>query len=304
MFAQPPLRSRPWAPLRDRMTLSDPSSGPPPSLPAVVYSARSQSGPTAVLRDLAAGARRGPLWRAFAWDEIKNRYRRSALGLAWIVISYLVFVGGISLFFGGFSALDARPFLFYVAIGFTGFTFLVGNIIDGCAVFKSSASWIKSTNLPYSIYVYKSVARSLFPFGVQLITGLIFIFLLGWRPSVHALLVIPAILVFLINACWVQLLLGHVAARWRDIEHLVGAITRLLFFISPVMWVFEERTGIVRQIALVNPTTHFLEVFRIPLLGGVPTLNTCLIVAAWTILGWSLAIASASVMRRRLPYWV
>ncbi len=283
------------------MTLTATVEAPPREQ---VFSARSASGPLAVLVDLRDGLAMGPVWRAFAWDEIQNRYRRSTLGLAWIMISHLIFVGAISIFFGGFSTAGMAGFTIYVAVGFAVFTFIIGNFVDGCDVFRSSASWIKSTSMPYSIYIYKSIARSLFPFAVQLASSLVIMVALGWRPTWTALMAIPALAIFLLNAVWIQLFFGLLAARWRDISHLVSALTRVLFFTTPILWVYEERAGLVKRFADINPLTHFLSIFRAPLLNTEPSPVSWPIVIGWTIFGWVLACAAASVMRRRLPFWV
>ena len=269
-----------------------------------IYSARANSGPVAVIGDLLDGWRRGPIWRAFAWDEIQQRYRRSILGLAWIVISYVIFVLSIALFFGGFTAMGSNSFTPYVAVGYAAFGFLIGNITDGCEVFRGSSTWIKSSSLPYSIYIYKSIARSFFPFVVQLLTALVLMIGFGWRPHWGIFLAVPALLIFLVNAIWLQLFFGLIAARWRDIAHLVSAVTRILFFMTPILWVYEERSGIVRKIAGINPLTHFLQIFRAPILGESVALESWLIVLGWTGAGWIVAVATASVMRRRLPFWV
>ncbi len=270
----------------------------------VSYSAAAAKGPKAVIDDLRNGFALSAVWRAFAWDEIQHRYRRSKLGLAWIIVSYLIYVVAISIFFGGFAALDSRAFIFYVAVGYATFTFLVGNITDGCDVFRNAAPWIKSAPLPYSIYIYKSVARSLFPFVVNMVTAFLFMALMGWRPSWSIFGAIPAIVVFLVNAVWIQMLFGLFSARWRDVAHLMSAITRVLFFTTPIMWVYEERGGLVKRIADLNPLTHFLSVFRTPILDTPMPFYSWPIVIFWTVAGWALAIGAASVMRRRLPFWV
>lgn len=268
------------------------------------YSAGAMSGPRAVIRDLTEGFAMGPVWRAFAWDEIQHRYRRSALGLAWIVVSYLIWVAAIAIFFKDFNALGGNRFTMYVALGYAAFTFLIGNVTDGCEVFRTSANWIKSTPLPYSIYIYKSIARSSFVFAIQLLTSILVMAALGWRPPASAIWAAPAIVVFFLNAVWLQLFFGLVAARWRDISHLVGAITRILFFMTPILWVYGERGGAVRIVSEINPLTHFLAIFRAPMLGTELTPYAWAHVGAWTIGGWVLAIAAGSVMRRRLPFWV
>lgn len=284
------------------MTATDPTELS--SLPRLTVSRKAASGIGAVLSDIQSGLDRTEIWKTFAWDEIKNRYRRSVLGLAWIVVSYLVLVLTISIFFGGFSSLESRRFTYHVALGFAAFSYLVGNLTDGCQLFRGAATWIKSTNLPHSIYVFKSIARSLFAFSLQILTAIAFMVCLGWRPSVHLLWVIPAVGVFLINSFWIQLVFGYVATRWPDIDHLIGATTRVMFFVSPVMWVLEEREGLVRTVASWNPFTHFIEIFRVPFFGEAASAQTWAIVGAWTVGGWAIALLAAGRMRRRLTYWV
>ncbi len=271
---------------------------------AVEFSAATQSGPRAVVADLVRGFAMGEVWRAFAWDETLARYRRSFFGLAWIAGSYVIFVAVIAIFFGSFSSADAEDFLMYVALGFAAFVYLNGNIIDGCAVFVNSATWIKSTPMPYSVYVYKSIFRSLTPFGLELLIALIGMLVLGWRPSVAALWAVPAFGAYLVFGVWSQYLLGLVAARFRDVGHLVGAVTRILFFTTPIMWTEADAQPIVRTISDFNPLTHLVEIFRAPLLNATVPVESWIFVGWFTLAGIALTLTVAGVMRARLPFWI
>lgn len=197
-----------------------------------IYSAQEANGFQAAFRDLAQGWRMNEVWRAFAWDEVQNRYRRSVIGVAWILVSFVFFVGGISIFFGGFSSKNGVEFVAYVALGFTMFQFMIGNVLDGCTVFRQSATWIKSSTLPYSIYVYKSVFRSLFPFAIHLLTTIAGMAVFGLlKPGWGILTAIPALGVILLNTVPTQMLLGTIAARYRDISHLISSVMRILFLL-------------------------------------------------------------------------
>lgn len=275
-----------------------------PPADAVIFSARSQAGPFAILRDLREGLRHGPIWRVFAWDEIQNRYRRSALGLAWIGISYAFFIVVIVLFFRGFASRGADYYIHHVAVGYAAFTFLMSNVTDGCHVFKGSATWIKSASLPYSVYVFKGLARAFFPFVIHFAVALVIMVAYGWRPGWSALLAAPALVAYLVNAVWVQYLLGMVAARWQDVAHLIATITRLLFFATPIIWVYSETGGMRRTLADINPLTHFVEIFRAPLIGEPLIDISWPVVLACTAGGWIITIAAGGYMRRRLPFWV
>jgi ABC-type polysaccharide/polyol phosphate export permease len=290
---------------RERTSVSERTQ----TTPAIAAScaARDQSrrfDPGAVLRDLADGLARHEVWRAFAWDETQQRYRRSVLGIGWIVLSYMFFVFAIALFFHGFSGMESRQFIIYVAIGYAAFMFLLGNIVDGCAVFRSSATWIHSSPLPYSIYVYKSIARSLFPFALSLAVALAGMLALGWRPHLTAMFALPALGLFLLNAVWMQWLFGMTAARFPDISHLIGAVTRILIFATPVLWVYDATTGAARVGADINPLTHLLEIFRAPLLSGEVPLESWRISIAFTTVGWAAMLLVGGFARRRIPFWV
>lgn len=254
--------------------------------------------------DVRASWRLHPMWRTFAWDEIQQRYRRSRLGIAWIVLSYLVFVLLITVFFGGFSRKDDGAFLSYVAIGFAVFTFLLGNLIDGCAVFKSGRVWILSTDLPYGVFVFKSIARSSFVLLLNLVCAFLLLLLVGWRPTALAWLSVPALAVTLGAAVWVQYLFGLLGARFRDVEFLIQTLGRLLFFTTPILWVHEERGGLVRQISTFNPFTHFVEIVRAPLLGEVPERASWLVVAGLCLGGLLVTNLYARRERARLPFYV
>lgn len=269
-----------------------------------VHSAKAHTGPAAVLRDLGEGWRMGAVWRAFAWDEIQHRYQRSIFGIAWIIISYLIFVSAIAVFFSGFSSADAKHFVYYVAIGYAAYLFLIANLVDGGYVFRTAATWIKSTPMPQSIYVYKGVARAVFPFLIQLCVAFVLMALMGWRPDVSIFWALPALLALLANAVWVQLFLGLLGARFNDVTHLILAISRILFFTTPILWTYGDRTGFVKTLADFNPFTHFVEIFRAPIIGDPLQPLSWYVVIAMTFGGWALTIVTAGALRRRLAFWV
>ncbi|KAA5803546.1 hypothetical protein F1654_06995 [Alkalicaulis satelles] len=254
--------------------------------------------------DLAAGLRMTDLWRTFAWDEMQQRYRRSMLGVLWIVIAYAIFVGGVSIIFSGFSRQDGAFFVMHVAIGYAAFTFITGNIVDGCQVFVGARAWIHSIALPHSIHVYRSICRSIFTFALQFVVALAIMIAAGWRPTLTGLWVLPAIAVFLLNAVAIQYLMGLISARFRDITHLVTSITRLLLFVTPILWTRFDLRGVRSTIADFNPVAHYVEIFRAPLMNLDPRPLSWAVVLVLTGLIWLGAIIAAARMRRRLAYWL
>ncbi|MEL6325274.1 MAG: ABC transporter permease [Pseudomonadota bacterium] len=255
-------------------------------------------------RDFSEGLRRHQVWLAFAWDEVQNRYRRSIVGLGWIGLSFLIFVAAISIFFGAFSGLKPQDYIAYVSFGFAVFQFLMGNVVDGCSVFTRSASWLKGMALPYSVYVYKGVARSLLPLAIYAILAVALLPLFGWRPTAIALWSIPAVVLLVLTAIPVQWVFGLLAARWRDVSHFIAAIARIFLFSTPIIWVYDETEGIRRTLADINPFTHFVQIVRQPLLGEMADSQHIVGALFWTVAAWVVAFVAGALMRRQLPFWV
>lgn len=275
-----------------------------------VFSARSQAGVAGMTADIIDGFRAGRVWRAFAWEETKRRYRRSALGLLWIIIGYVAFVGAVALFFGNFNLATAEQlktteqFATHVALGYAAFALITSNIQDGAAVFTNSAPWIKSVSLPYSVYALKNVTRTIVPFVLQIASWLVFAIATGHEFRPIALLSVIAFAVIVFNAIPMQLFFGFLSARYRDIEHMISTVLRVLLFMTPILWTYDGTSGVTRNLAAANPVTHFIEIFRAPLLGQAPTATNWIVVACSSVFIWGAAILAGAALRRRLPYLV
>ena len=103
------------------------------------------------------------------------------------------------------------------------------------------------------------------------------------------------------------LFLGVVSARYRDVPPIVASLVRILFFVTPIIWMPELMPGRALMLALVldfNPFFHFVELVRAPLLGQAPELVSWLAVAGVTLGGWLLTFELLRRYRRRIAYWV
>jgi len=276
-------------------------SKPPPKKANV---ASNNNGISAFIFDIIQGVGKVDVWFTFAMDDMQQRYRRSALGLIWIMLSYAIFVGGVSFFFGAFSETSPDRFVAYVAIGYAIFAFLMAQIQDGCQVFVNATTWIKSVSMPLSIHVLRSIFRAIFTLVLNLSVAFCAMLIMGWRPELVALLCLPAFLVYLINAVAIQYIFGLVAARYRDVAHLTNSITRIMIFVTPVLWVREELTGARAIVADINPLTHYIEIVRAPLLGDVARISSWGVVITITVIVWIIAVVAGTFMRRRLAYWI
>lgn len=254
-------------------------------------------------RDLAQGVMSFRIWWNMAVEDFARRYRRSVVGMLWGVFSFIIFAASISWFFGALSSANNREFSLFVIFGFLIFTFISGAILEGCMVFMGSANWIKATNLPKTTFVLQGVTRSLFVFGFNLIGAIIMLVVLQYRPGTNAIWALPGLLMLPINAVWVYIVLGTLSARFPDFNHLMQAIMRMIFFVTPIMWIPDD-LGKRGAIAQLNPITYFIDIVREPLLHNAILTHEWVVVLAVTGVGWIAAVITLIAARSKIIYWI
>ena len=259
------------------------------------------------LSDIIGGAHASHLWGLLGWQDIRRRYRRSMLGPFWLTISMGVLVAALGALYGTLLKVESAVYVPYLALGFITWTLISGLITDGCAAFISSESIIKQTNLPLSVHVYRIVWRNLLIFfhnaAIFVAVAALFAIWPGWT----GFLALPGLVLLCLNGMWVALLLGIVSARFRDVPPIVASVVRILFFMTPIIWMPELMPGRALMLAVVldfNPFFHFVELVRAPLLGQVPGVASWLAVSGILLGGCVVTFAMFRRYRRRIAYWV
>jgi ABC-2 type transport system permease protein len=255
------------------------------------------------ISDLVAGWRSRTLWGTMAYQDIRQRYRRSMLGPFWITISMGVMVGALGILYGSIFKQELGTYLPYLASGFVVWGLMAGLIGGSARVFMDNEGMIRQLPAPLSIYVYRMVWSNFIEAGhnilIFFVVALVFDVELSWKM----LVALPGIVLILLNGVWIGLLLGLVSARFRDIPMIVGSIVQLAFFMTPVMWKPDMLPG--RTLLLdANPFYHFLEIVRAPLLGQLPLAENWIVALLITAVGWVVTFLFFSAFRWRLAYWV
>ena len=259
------------------------------------------------LVDIVHGARARYLWGMLGWQDIRRRYRRSVLGPFWLTISMGMLVALLGTLYGALLNVEAAVYVPFLALGFLVWTLISGMISDGCTAFIAAESIIKQTNLPLSVHVYRRIWSNVLIFfhnaAIAVVVAVLFSIWPGWT----GLLAVPGLVLLCLNGIWVGLLLGIVSARFRDVPPIVESLVRILFFVTPIIWMPELMPGraLMLSVALeFNPFFHFVELVRAPLLGQAPEPVSWLVALGLTVGGWLLAFELLRRYRRRIAYWV
>lgn len=253
--------------------------------------------------DLVGGAAKSWLWTALAVQDIRLKYRGSVLGPLWITVSTAVMIALMGVLYSKILHAEVAVYLPFVAIGLVTWQFISTVIIEGCTTFLSVQNIIQQVPLPFSIYAYRSVCRSLLVLAhnaaIVPVVFIVFHIPVDWR----ALLAIPALFVLAVNGVWISLLLGILSARFRDIPPIVASFVQVVFFVTPIFW-SPELLGPWRRIAELNPFFAAIDIVRAPLLGAGPAPFSWLVVLVVTGACGGATLAFFARFRSRIAFWV
>ena len=259
--------------------------------------------PVAGLRDLYDGLSNWRLWSMLGWNDIHQRYRRSAFGPFWITISMAIFIVLLGFIYSKLFHQELAVFLPYIAMGLIIWGFISGTTTEACTAFVENAGIIKQIQLPYSIYAMRMIWRSFIVFlhTVVLIVPIAIFFRMDVGFS--SLLAVPGMFLVALNQIWLAVVIGILATRFRDIGQIVATAIQISMFVTPIMWPVSAIPG-ARFIANVNPFFHLIELVRAPLLGQVVEPLSWIVVLAMCVAGYGLAAIMLTRAHPRLVYWL
>lgn len=253
--------------------------------------------------DILEGARAWRLWGLLGWQDIRQRYRRSKIGPFWVTISMGAMIGGMGFLYADLFHTDVRSYLPFLTVGLIVWGLIGTLVTENCNAFIDGENIIKQVKLPLSLHVYRVVWRNLIIFGHNFIIFILVAVIFRIWPGWSGLLAIPGLLLICINGVWIGILWGVISARFRDVPQIVGSVTQIAFFLTPIMWQPSALVG--REWVLkLNPFYYFIALVRQSLLGDGTTMQLWLGALAVTVCGWVIAFLLFRRCRRRIAYWL
>ncbi|NML67130.1 ABC transporter permease [Hymenobacter sp. RP-2-7] len=220
-------------------------------------------------------------------------YQQTLLGPLWMLVQPLMTVITYVLVFGkviGISTGSVPPVLFYLA-GIVLWNLFNDSFLGTSATFSENAHIFSKVYFPRLLIPGARLASFLLSFGIQfgsLLLLLLYYWLFaGWAAPMPERLPLALLAVGLVSiqSIALGLLFSVLTGKYRDIKFLVGLGTRLLMFLTPVIYPMQHVAPKWRWLTELNPLTPLFELFRWALLGqGLVTAGQVLYSLGFTLL--------------------
>ncbi|MBR0467207.1 MAG: ABC transporter permease [Clostridia bacterium] len=210
-----------------------------------------------------------PLLKNLVVKDIKLKYRRSALGIAWSVLNPLFTMLVLTQVFGMLLKIKVANFATYYIVGFSIWSFFSEATTASLSSVINAAPLIKKVYIPKYVFPLEKCLFSLVNFAFSLIAVLIVMIFQGVYPTFYILLFFIPVIYTFIFVCGMCLFLSAATVFFRDIEHLYGVLLTVWMYLTPIIYpltIIDSVPGkiasIVKRVIYLNPLTHFVEYFR------------------------------------------
>jgi lipopolysaccharide transport system permease protein len=208
------------------------------------------------------------LLRELVVRDIKMRYKRSVLGMAWSLLDPLSHMLVFTFLSRRVLALQIPNYPAFVFIGTLAWSWFSGTIVAATGAITGGRELVRRPGFPVAILPVAMVTTNLIHFLLALIIPLLYFLVRGGRLT-GAVLTLP-----LAIAPQFMLILGlsYLAATFqvtfRDTQQIAGVLFRLLYFLTPIFYDASMVPARYQALYRLNPMFYLITAYRAILMDG------------------------------------
>lgn len=200
--------------------------------------------------------------------DLKVKFADSVLGYLWSILDPLMLAG---VYWFVFTKLMNRqvgdtPYIVFLLCAMLPWQWFNGALRSSMKALSKDAKLVRSTNLPREIWVLRTVGAK----GIEFVLSLPVIIFFAVTTHAHLtryVVFVPlAMLIQTLLLVGLGLMLAPIAVLYGDVERLVNAVMRLLFYLSPVIYGTHDVTKrlghTISHIYVLNPLAGIFDLYR------------------------------------------
>lgn len=225
--------------------------------------------------------------KSLIYKNLIGNYSNSVLGFLWHFVTPVIL---LIVYYVAFSQLRTAAidnYWVYLSSGLFPFSFMINNIIGGSSCIVNNSRMIKKMYFPREIIVISRVISTFIVMAIGYLIVIIAVLLSGYGLS-SAIWLLPVILIItFIFTLGLVLLLSSITVYVRDFQILLSSISIVFYFLTPMYYMVNSVTGLLKTITILNPLTYFVEAYHsIMYYQNLPDLPSFLIMTIISILSF------------------
>lgn len=194
--------------------------------------------------------------------DFKQKYKRSALGMVWSVLSPLLMMCVMATIFGHFFGRSIEYYIIYLFSGQVVFNYYTESTNGGMHALMSNAKIFTKINVPKYLFLFSKNVSALINFGIILVVYFGFVWFedidFTWK---FLTLIYPIVCLIFINL-GIGLILSALYIFFRDVEYLYRLFTQIVMYGSAIFYDINRLPQELQNAFYLNPIFVCITYFR------------------------------------------
>lgn len=209
------------------------------------------------------------LLRALVGRELKLRYKRSVLGIAWSLLVPLAQLLVFVFLSRAVLRLDIPNYPLFVFSGLLTWNWFQSSVLLATSSVTDNRTLVRRPGFPAAVLPAVTVMTGLIHYLLGLPVLLGFALATGIPLTLPLLATLPVLILLQFGLILgLAYLLASLQVTFRDLQHLLGVTLTLLFYLTPVFYSPGNVPAPYRALLDANPLAHLLGALRTVLIDG------------------------------------
>jgi teichoic acid transport system permease protein len=225
--------------------------------------------------------------KTLAAARLRGERSNTFMGELWGVLDPLfqaaIYIFVVAVIRGGRAGPDAWATATMIIAGVFFFNYTRAALNEGGRSILNSKGLMLNSSFPRALLPLAEIYKGLLEFLPSIVLYAI-IHLAAQRPVGQGIFLLP--LLFLLQTAMgigMAFLVATATVYVRDTVNLLNYVTRILIFITPVIYPASSLTPALRAILSVNPLFPLFSAYQTIVLGGVPSVGQVLLTTFWAV---------------------
>lgn len=201
--------------------------------------------------------------------DFKKKYKRTALGMLWSILSPLLMMCVLASIFGYIFGGRIEHYIIYLFSGQVVFNYFTESTNGGMGALLGNASIFSKINVPKYLFLFSKNVSALINFGIILVIYFLFAWIDGVPFTWNFVCLVYPIICLIVMNLGIGLILSALYIFFRDIEYLYRLLTQVIMYGSAIFYSIDILPQHLQGLFYCNPIFVCITYFRSIVIDGV-----------------------------------
>lgn len=220
----------------------------------------------------------------FALQELKVKYKRSVLGFLWSLLNPILTMTVTSIVFAAIMRFELNNFVVFIYSGLLPWGFIAISMDGSTNSLINAEGFVKKVYLPKMIFPLAGVLSNFINMIFSMASLFIILLFIGAKISIALIFLPISFLLIFAAVTGISFILSITSVYFRDIRHIIGVITGVLFYLTPILYPLDRIPIQFSRYIQFNPFYYYVELFRNPIYEGLfPSTDVIIITTIFSL---------------------